>query len=130
MGEEPTDEGASTKTRTQRPPRDLPPYLRCLYDLPLLRPEQERYLFRQYNYLKYRADRLRKKLDLNHIRSAQLRQTERILAQAEAVKNRIIRANLRLVVSIAKKHAGGPMTLFELISDGNVSLMRAVEKFD
>ena len=50
--------------------------------------------------------------------------------QATAVKNRIIRANLRLVVSIAKKHLGGSQTLFELISDGNVSLMRAVEKFD
>ncbi len=130
LGEAPAEKAASTRTRTQRPPRDLPPYLRRLYELPLLRPEQERHLFRQYNYLKYRADRLRKKLDLNHIRSAQLRQIERILAQAEAVKNRIIRANLRLVVSIAKKHLAGPQSLFELISDGNVSLLRAVEKFD
>jgi RNA polymerase primary sigma factor len=46
------------------------------------------------------------------------------------IKNHNIRANLRLVVSIAKKHLGGPQGLFELISDGNVSLMRAVEKFD
>ena len=130
LGEAPAEEAASTKTRAQRPPGDLPPYLRCLYELPLLRPEQERHLFRQYNYLKYRADRLRKKLDLNHIRSAQLRQIERILAQAEAVKNQIIRANLRLVVSIAKKHLAGPQGLFELISDGIVSLIRAVERFD
>jgi len=46
------------------------------------------------------------------------------------LKNRIVSANLRLVVSIAKKHLGGPQTLFELISDGNVSLLRALEKFD
>ena len=55
---------------------------------------------------------------------------ERLLVQADAVKNQITRANLRLVVSIAKKHLAGPQTLFELISNGNVSLMRAIEKFD
>ena len=41
-----------------------------------------------------------------------------------------MRANLRLVVSIAKRYVNGPDRLFELISDGNMSLMRAVEKFD
>ena len=46
------------------------------------------------------------------------------------VKKQIIRANLRLVVSIAKKHINGPKSLFELISDGNIALMRSVEKFD
>lgn len=118
------------KPRAHRVPRDLPPYLRSLYELPLLSAEQERGSFRRYNYLKYRADQCRKDLDLNHVRSAQLRRIERLLAQAEAIKNRLIRANLRLVVSIAKKHVSGPQNLFELISDGNVSLMRAVEKFD
>jgi len=53
-----------------------------------------------------------------------------LLLQANLVKNRLTRANLRLVVSIAKKHIHGPLSLFELISDGNLSLMRAVEKFD
>lgn len=73
---------------------------------------------------------MRKALDLNHVRSSLVRQIERSLAQAEVVKNQIIRANLRLVVSIARKHLHGSQTLFELVSDGNVSLMRAVEKFD
>ena len=49
---------------------------------------------------------------------------------AVTIKNDIIRANLRLVVSIAKRYASGPGHLFELISDGNMSLIRAVEKFD
>ena len=53
-----------------------------------------------------------------------------LLVQANGIKNRIVRANLRLVVSIAKRHVTGPQTLFELISDGNISLMQAVEKFD
>ena len=47
-----------------------------------------------------------------------------------ATKNQIIRANLRLVVSIAKRHVGPAENFFELVSDGNMSLMRAVEKFD
>jgi RNA polymerase sigma factor (sigma-70 family) len=111
-------------------PADLPPYLRALYDVPLLTPEEERSLFRQYNYYKYKADQLRKRIDLNNIRTSQLRRIEALLLQANVVKNRIIRSNLRLVVSIAKKHLGGPQSLFELISDGNVALMRAVEKFD
>ena len=109
---------------------DLPPYLRALYDVPLLDAGSERDLFRLYNYIKYKADKLRKGIDVNHVRTSELKTVEKLLIQANAVKNRIIRANLRLVVSIAKKHIGGPQGLFELISDGNISLMRAVEKFD
>ena len=111
-------------------PADLPPYLRALYDVPLLDVSGERNLFRLYNYLKYKADKLRKGIDVNHVRTSELKAVEKLLIQANAVKNRIIRANLRLVVSIAKKHIGGPQGLFELVSDGNLSLMRAVEKFD
>ena len=47
-----------------------------------------------------------------------------------AVKNQIIQANLRLVVSIAKRHVSQTENFFELVSDGNMSLIRAVEKFD
>ena len=127
-----TELGRRPASLTKRPkfPVDLPPYLKALYDVPLLSPEQERDLFRRYNYLKHKANTLRRQMDQNRVRMDQLKRVESLLLAANAVKNRIIRANLRLVVSIAKKHAGGPMTLFELISDGNVSLMRAVEKFD
>ena len=55
---------------------------------------------------------------------------ERLYDEAVEVKNRIIRSNLRLVVSIAKRHVQPTIGLFELISDGNMSLIRAVEKFD
>jgi RNA polymerase primary sigma factor/RNA polymerase sigma factor len=47
-----------------------------------------------------------------------------------ATKNEIIRANLRLVVAIAKRHVGPTEDFFDLVSDGNMSLIRAVEKFD
>ena len=45
-------------------------------------------------------------------------------------KNKISRCNLRLVVSIAKRHVSPDQNFFELVSDGNLSLLRAVEKFD
>jgi len=118
------------KPQTPRVPRDIPPYLRALYELPLLTAAEESGLFRKYNYLKYQADQLRQKTDLNHVRSGRLRRIEQLLVQADAIKNHIIRANLRLVVSIAKKHVSSSQNLYELISDGNLSLMRAVEKFD
>lgn len=111
-------------------PDDLPPYLKALYDVPLLSAPRERDLFRRYNYIKYKADKLRRSIDINHVRTSVLKDIETLLLQANGVKNEIVRANLRLVVSIAKKHVGRAQDLFELISDGNVSLLRAVEKFD
>ncbi len=113
-----------------RLPKNLPPYLKALYDVPLLTRENEKRVFRLYNYLKYKADKLREKINVDRIRTSQLKDVEKLLLRANVTKNRIVRANLRLVVSIAKKHVGGPQSLFELISDGNVSLMMAVEKFD
>ena len=56
---------------------------------------------------------------------------ERLWNEAVATKKRLISANLRLVVSVAKKYGAGSLLSFnELVSDGNVSLMKAVEKFD
>jgi RNA polymerase primary sigma factor len=124
------DKDPSPSGRVVRPPAGLPPYLQALYDVPLLGAEGERNLFRRYNYLKYKADKLRCEIDIDRVRTPQLKAIETFLVRANVVKDRIIRSNLRLVVSIAKKHVGGAQTLFELISDGNVSLMRAVEKFD
>jgi RNA polymerase primary sigma factor len=116
--------------RRGRAPGDLPPYLASLYDVPLLSREQEHHLFRKMNYLKYRAHQLRAALDPARCTEAGLVAIERLQADALTVKNQIIRANLRLVVSIAKKRVGPTNNFFELVSDGNMSLIRAVEKFD
>ncbi|HZW29539.1 MAG TPA: sigma-70 family RNA polymerase sigma factor [Isosphaeraceae bacterium] len=116
--------------RRPKAPKGLPPYLASLYEVPLLDREQEMHLFRKMNYLKYRANQLRLKVDPSRARTSDLDEIERLQEEALAVKNQIIRANLRLVVSIAKRHVGPANNFFELVSDGNMSLIRAVEKFD
>jgi RNA polymerase primary sigma factor len=96
----------------------------------LLTRQQEMDLFRRYNYLKYLACLTRAKINTVNPRSGELRLAEEYLAGAEELKNIIIEANLRLVVSIAGKHLGTGTSMSDLISEGNLSLMRAVEKFD
>ncbi|MBQ2621465.1 MAG: sigma-70 family RNA polymerase sigma factor [Thermoguttaceae bacterium] len=118
------------KMRGTRMPPDLPPYLRNLYIIPLLTPLQERHLFRKMNFQKFMASRIRDTLDVSHPQQRALNQIEQYWNDSIATKNEITAANLRLVVSIAKKHIGPQDNLFDLVSDGNVSLIRAVEKFD
>jgi len=96
----------------------------------LLSRQQETDMFRRYNYLKFAACQQRKQIKRGQPRSDRLNHIESLLKQAEAVKKVIIETNMALVVSIAGKHlaAGGQMS--ELVSEGSVALMAAVEKFD
>jgi RNA polymerase sigma factor (sigma-70 family) len=61
---------------------------------------------------------------------AALADLERARRQLDAARQVLIEANLRLVVSIAKRYAGGPYLLLDLIQEGNLGLMRAVDRFD
>jgi RNA polymerase sigma factor (sigma-70 family) len=132
------------KAREMKIPRDVPAELIALYEMPLLNKDQEQHLFRQMNYLKHKAsklcEQLRKPLeeegeitdevDPTRVRIQVLKEIEELLARANAVKERLVKANMRLVVTIAKRHSGQTDNFFELVSDGNMSLLRAVEKFD
>jgi RNA polymerase sigma factor (sigma-70 family) len=55
---------------------------------------------------------------------------QRLVADGERAKDRFIRANLRLVVSIARRYVRSGMPMLDLIQEGNTGLVRAVEKFD
>jgi RNA polymerase primary sigma factor/RNA polymerase sigma factor len=121
---------ADVPVKKARLPSGLPPYLASLYEVPLLTKVQEQHLFRKFNYLKYRATRLRSQLDVQRPKSSLMDEIEKLYELAVQMKNKIVRANLRLVVSIAKRHVGPSDNFFELVSDGNMSLIRAVEKFD
>ncbi len=116
--------------RRVRAPQGLPNYLARLYDVPLLTAEQERHLFRQYNYLKYKASQLRDSLSPERPNLRVMAQVDELYQRAVKAKNHILRANLRLVVSIAKRYCSHHEDVFDLASDGNISLLRAAEKFD
>ncbi|WP_417744637.1 sigma-70 family RNA polymerase sigma factor [Rosistilla oblonga] len=127
LGEMPEPEKAPRKLRV---PAGLPPYLASLYDVPLLDREQEYYLFRKMNYLKHKANKLREQLVPGSAKASLMDEIEALYEQAVQTKNKIVQSNLRLVVSIAKRHVGSTDDFFGLVSDGNMSLIRAVEKFD
>ena len=98
---------SATPAKKMRGPSGLPPYLASLYEVPLLTREQEYHLFRKFNYLKYKATKLREKLDPSRARTSVMDEIEQLYDEAVQVKNQIVQANLRLVVSIAKRHVNG-----------------------
>lgn len=118
------------KSGVVKAPPGLPPYLNSLYSVPLLTKEEEVYYFRKMNFLLHQAAKLQKQIDITQPKTKDMDTIERLIEQANEVKNFLIRSNLRLVVSIAKKHMKPNANFFEMVSDGNISLIRAIEKFD
>lgn len=137
MADMPDAEGYAENRRGMRVPKDAPPELASLYETPLLNKEQEQHLFRKFNFLKHKAGTMLKgmltptgRIDPHKVRTQDLDQIDELVEQANVIKDQLIACNMRLVVSIAKKHSAQSDNFFELLSDGNMSLIRAVEKFD
>lgn len=106
------------------------PYLTAMLGAELLSPAMETHLFQAMNACKRRARRLQKRLSLAEPDQAVVSELERWMQLALETRNRIVAANVRLVVSVARKFAGTNCSLTDLISDGNLTLLKAVEKFD
>lgn len=121
---------AAPAQRLAKAPSNVPAYLQGLYGIPLLSAAQEFHLFRKMNYLKYRAARLCRRLSPARAAAREIDRLEDLLQQAEEVRNTLIRSNLRLVISVIKKYVRANVDFSELISDGNISLMRAIDTFD
>jgi RNA polymerase primary sigma factor len=66
----------------------------------------------------------------SHRSTAERLALEGEVVRGEDARRKLIQANLRLVVSIAKKYIGSPLSFMDLVQEGNIGLMRAVEKFD
>src|SRR5881396_3398309 len=106
---------------------DLRLYLEAAAREPLLTKEEEVELAIIIEHGKESEDKLR----AGRLRSEKsILKARQAVKKAEAARQRFIMANLRLVVSVARKYQGQGLPLLDLIQEGNIGLMRAVELFD
>jgi RNA polymerase sigma factor (sigma-70 family) len=101
-----------------------------LYEWPLLNKEQEQHMFRKMNFLKHTLQKFQEGLDPIRARVSDLIRIEELKDGIKECRDLLINCNQRLVYNNAKKHLGVGENIDDLVSDGNLSLMRAVEKFD
>jgi RNA polymerase primary sigma factor len=106
-------------------------YLKQIGKVALLNAEEEVDLAKRIEAGLYAAERLRQADDAGEKLALQIRRDLRwIVRDGERAKNHLLEANLRLVVSLAKRYTGRGMAFLDLIQEGNLGLIRAVEKFD
>jgi RNA polymerase primary sigma factor len=130
LGPMPGEEEFVAKAQTMAAPKDVDPAMAYLYGKPLLSREQEAHVFRKMNFLKFKRNKLQSKLDPTRARVQDLAEIDDLTQQAKQCRDVLIECNQRLVHSLATKHMRPGQNLDELKSDANLSLMRAVEKFD
>ncbi|MDT4971236.1 MAG: polymerase primary sigma factor [Pseudonocardiales bacterium] len=106
-------------------------YLKQIGKVALLNAEEEVDLAKRIEAGLYSAERLRQADETSEKLAMQMKRDLRwIVRDGERAKNHLLEANLRLVVSLAKRYTGRGMAFLDLIQEGNLGLIRAVEKFD
>jgi RNA polymerase primary sigma factor len=106
-------------------------YLKQIGKVALLNAEEEVDLAKRIEAGLYAAERLRQAEETSEKLAMQMKRDLRwIVRDGERAKNHLLEANLRLVVSLAKRYTGRGMAFLDLIQEGNLGLIRAVEKFD
>tara|TARA_B100000945_G_scaffold321239_1_gene334669 strand:+ start:6253 stop:7434 length:1182 start_codon:yes stop_codon:yes gene_type:complete len=102
-------------------------YLKEMASVPLLNTEEEIDLAQRYEKGKKASSKLMKNDNLSMDQEIEL---QGLIDDGELARAHIIKANTRLVVSVAKKYVGQGVPFLDLIQEGNLGLMKAVEKFD
>ncbi|MFR9791338.1 RNA polymerase sigma factor [Streptomyces sp. MB22_4] len=102
-------------------------YLREIGRIPLLTAAEEVELARRVEAGLFAEEKLSGTPDLD---SRLAHDLDRLVVMGRLAKRRLIEANLRLVVSVAKRYVGRGLTMLDLVQEGNLGLIRAVEKFD
>ncbi|MBA2948909.1 RNA polymerase sigma factor [Streptomyces himalayensis] len=118
----------SGRTETAGPSADLfRQYLREIGRIPLLTAAEEVELARRVEAGLFAEEKLGSTPDLDSQHALDL---DKLVVMGRMAKRRLIEANLRLVVSVAKRYVGRGLTMLDLVQEGNLGLIRAVEKFD
>ncbi|UYQ61997.1 RNA polymerase sigma factor [Streptomyces peucetius] len=102
-------------------------YLREIGRIPLLSAAEEVELARRVEAGLFAEEKLANTTDPDSQLAVDL---DRLVVMGRMAKRRLIEANLRLVVSVAKRYVGRGLTMLDLVQEGNLGLIRAVEKFD
>ncbi len=102
-------------------------YLREIGRIPLLTAAEEVELARRVEAGLFAEEKLTNTPDLSTRLAVDL---DRLVVLGRMAKRRLIESNLRLVVSVAKRYVGRGLTMLDLVQEGNLGLIRAVEKFD
>nr|WP_202515542.1 RNA polymerase sigma factor [Streptomyces sp. SID161] len=125
---EPAEAPAAVRAESGGPSADLfRQYLREIGRIPLLTAAEEVELARRVEAGLFAEERLGGAEDLDSELALDL---DRLVVMGRMAKRRLIEANLRLVVSVAKRYVGRGLTMLDLVQEGNLGLIRAVEKFD
>jgi len=122
-----SDEPVAQVTQAGATADPVKDYLKQIGKVPLLNAEQEVELAKRIEAGLFAEEKLANDTDLDTETRIKL---EWIAEDGRRAKNHLLEANLRLVVSLAKRYTGRGMLFLDLIQEGNLGLIRAVEKFD
>jgi len=122
-----TDEPVQTVTVAGATADPVKDYLKQIGKVPLLNAEQEVELAKRIEAGLFAEEKLNSSMKMTVTLRGDL---EWIAEDGRRAKNHLLEANLRLVVSLAKRYTGRGMLFLDLIQEGNLGLIRAVEKFD
>mgnify|MGYP003337298954 FL=1 len=122
-----TDEPVQTVTVAGATADPVKDYLKQIGKVPLLNAEQEVELAKRIEAGLFAEEKLNSDMKMTVTLRGDL---EWIAEDGRRAKNHLLEANLRLVVSLAKRYTGRGMLFLDLIQEGNLGLIRAVEKFD